>query len=332
MAIEGVPQIQGPVSLGAGLSLCPINFKTHHYDLADLLRWRYQDKNRPIDFWLNSATCLLIQDRVIVKEGDGSNLNRHLDYSRRDQESVILALKLASDWYVYPKATFTSHLSAFPLIPLFRENYQEFADVSLSEQKPMTAKKLREIRNYFKFVSPSNLGQSSEPEYVVNAFSSFSGSYRIRYEQQNVVDLVIILEAMLGVDQEELRRRLAVNSAVVIGKSEAERNDVFKKVRSAYLIRNAIVHGGRRQSRALASALQQFDPGLGITTADDIARSVGTAVLELRKIVRRILIAYIHMKTLDTRKGWPTAEEIENVQFNSGESRALQRQLGILRS
>lgn len=33
MAIEGVPQIQGPVSLGAGLSLCPINFKTHHYDL-----------------------------------------------------------------------------------------------------------------------------------------------------------------------------------------------------------------------------------------------------------------------------------------------------------
>ena len=81
-----------------------------------------------------------------------------------------------------------------------------------------------------------------------------------------MVDLVIILEAMLGVDQEELRRRLAVNSAVVIGKSEAERNDVFKKVRSAYLIRNAIVHGGRRQSRALASALQQFDPGLGITT------------------------------------------------------------------
>ena len=97
-------------------------------------------------------------------------------------------------------------------------------------------------------------------------------------------------------------------------------------------MRNAIVHGGRRQTEALTRALRVFDPDLNIQTADDLARGVAKTVLEIRRIVRRILVAYIHMRTQETRDGWPTADQIEAVQFNSAERHALQRQLGIVRS
>lgn len=327
-AIEGIPQIQKPVFLGPGLSLRPINFRTHHYELSNLLGWRYQDTHRPIDVWLNSGTCLLIQDQVITKDGDGGQIHTYFESWRRQHESIILALRLVSDWYIYPKATFTAHLSAFPLIPLSRENNQEFDNVSLSEQKPMTAKFLRGIRNYSKF--HNRLEQGSEPDYIVTALNKFADSYRIRHEEQSVVDLVIILEAMLGVKEEELRRRLALNAAVLIGKNESESNDVFKKIQAAYRMRNAIVHGGRRQAAELARALRAFDSDLNTQSAQEIERAVARTVVEIRRIVRRILIAYIHMRTQGTMDGWPTAEQIESVQFNSVERRALQRQLGIV--
>ena len=329
-AIEGIPQVQKPVSLGPGLSIRPINFSSHHYELSDLLGWRYQDKHRPIDVWLNPGTCLLIQDQLITKDGDGGQIHTYFESWRRQHESIILALKLVSDWYIYPKATFTAHLSAFPLVPLSRENNLDFDIVSLSEQKPMTAKFLRGIRSNFKFLN--SLEQGSEPDYIVTALNKFADSYRIRHEEQSVVDLVIILEAMLGVRQEELRRRLALNAAVLIGKNESESNDVFNKIQAAYRMRNAIVHGGRRQTEELARALRVFDPDLDIQTADDLARGVAKTVLEIRGIVRQILVSYIHMRTQKTRDGWPTAEQIEAVQFNSVERHALQRQLGIVRS
>lgn len=142
----------------------------------------------------------------------------------------------------------------------------------------MTAKELREIRNHFDFVRQNLLEQSSEPDYIVTAFNKFTDSYKIRREEQNMVDLVIILEAMLGVREDELRRKLALNTAVLIGKNESERNDVFSKIRAAYSMRNSIVHGGRRQTTALARAVQNFEPELDIQTADGIARGVRTAV------------------------------------------------------
>ena len=328
IAIEGIPQIKRSVTVGPGVSLSPIDFRTHHYELARLLQWKYQDTNRPISFWLTSGSCLLIQDRIISKVGDGSQLIDYLDCSRREEEAIVLALKLASDWYIYPKTRFTSHLSAFPLLPLSQETYQEFADISLSEQKPIKPKGLREIRSYFSFVSQYHLAPKAEPDFVVRAFSKLAGSYRVRHEEQNIVDLVVVLEALLGV-REELSRRLALNSALLLGKSEFNSRDVYRKVRAAYSMRNAIVHGGQNQTKELTRALNRFDPNLKVKTDDDIARSVHTAVLEIRRLVRLILRAYIHMRKQDTRGKWPTAKEIEELQFDSNGRRSLQRQLGI---
>ncbi|MBN1862783.1 MAG: hypothetical protein JW790_03990 [Dehalococcoidales bacterium] len=73
----------------------------------------------------------------------------------------------------------------------------------------------------------------------------FNSSYHGAPEDK-LIDHMIAFESLyLGYDQ-ELKYRLALRVAVLLGRGEAERKTIFGKIRKAYKLRSDIVHGNRQ--------------------------------------------------------------------------------------
>jgi len=77
------------------------------------------------------------------------------------------------------------------------------------------------------------------------ALRRFNSSYHGSLEDR-LIDQMIAFESLyLGYDQ-ELKYRLALRAAFLLGKDDGERKDIFNKIRKAYSFRSDIVHGNKQ--------------------------------------------------------------------------------------
>lgn len=331
VVLSGVPNLRQPIKLSPGVYLFPIDFSTHHYRLADLLGWRYQDRHRAPVFWIDPDSRLLIQTRTIKKGDDGKNLLDSLEQMRYEAEQVVKTLRLSLDTPVLCKQIFASYLSGFPLLPIDHVELEESKGFSVSVSRPIKRKEIRDIRTYHKFISQSTSGAKQEPQFFQSAIDRFADSFRFTHIEQSIVDLIVALEALFPVG-EELRYRLAICVASLLGTNNRERKDFYRKVYAGYKLRNSIVHGRRNKANSMAKALREFFPELPAKTSaevNEVNRYTGRAAGELQKIVRRALTAYIYMRTENTQTQWPTAGDLEYLPFDSQKSREVQKKLGI---
>ncbi len=326
--LNGLPKLNSTIELDKGVLLSPIDFSSHHYTLANLLGWRFQDRNRVPSFWVGPDDCLLIQDRVIQKGNEGRELLESRKQVQDQAELVIKALKLSLDTPIYPKAVYSSYLSGFPLLPILHTEFEEFSGFSISIQRPITSAEVRAILRNFKFISDSGTRKPKDG-FFYTALDRFCDSFRGMQEKQSIVDLVVALEAMLRVQVEELRRRLATYTAFLLGTNDNNRRTFYDHVFAGYKLRSAIVHGGKDQEQEINNALIAFFPELEGKPINEVIRYVSKATEELQRIVRLVLRAYVYMRRNGTREKWPNDKDLQYLPFDPAKRRLIQKQLGI---
>jgi len=268
----------------------------------------------------------------VQKGSDGEDLLAATKEFQDQSETIFKTLRVSIDTPVVPKALYQAYLSGFPLLPLNHIEFEEYGGKSLVGGGPISRARLRLMRKALRIIG--SMGEKGQvPAHIRTAIDRFSQSFRHRHLEQSVVDLVVALEALFGVDQEELRRRLARNVAYVLGVGDSQRETIYRRVGSAYKLRNAIVHGKRNQAKEMSTALRSFFPDL----PDNAEQSTVLLYLEravdaLQGIVRSALRAYIHLHTHSPDITWPDSEQLDILPFRPHELRILQRRLGVLRA
>lgn len=321
--LNGLPKLSRPIALFKNVLLSPC-----HNDLAKFLAIRFQDRNREPSLYVDLDNFLLIQDCVIPKGNEGRNIFESLKQLRHQADLVIKALKLSLDTPIYPKAVYLSYLSSFPLLPILHTEFEEFSGFLISMQRPVTKAEIIAIKRNFRFINNSECQKTQEPGFFYTALGRFSDSFRGMQEKQSIVDLVVVLEAMYGIDR-GLRQRLATFTAFLLGTDDSKRRIFYDHVLAGYKLRNAIVHGGDDQERRIYNALTDFFPELNGKPLNEVIPYVSKATEELQRIVRLVLRAYVYMRHNQTREKWPNANELEYLPFDSTQRHLIQKQLGI---
>lgn len=328
MVLNGVPQLKRRLLLSPHTYLRPIEFSVHHYEIGKLLSWAYHDKNRAPSFWLDPRCCLLIQDRIIKKGNEGKDLLNAREERRHQVDLVVKALRLSINSPVFVKSTFASYLSCFPLLPIAFEETEEFRDISIEVGRDITRREVQDIKTHFDFISSSEPAAGASEQFFNSALDRFSASFRFRDIQQSIIDLIVALEALFPVG-EELRYRLAVSVASLLGTNDRERQRFFRSTYAGYKLRNAIVHGRGNQAKNMANALKELFPELEGKTNSEVNKHIGGALKELQFIVRKTLRAYITLKISDSQASWPTADDYDYLLFDLERCHQIQKQLGI---
>lgn len=94
----------------------------------------------------------------------------------------------------------------------------------------------------------SKLRELEKLDSVIITIRRFHSSYHGSLEDR-LIDQMIAFESLyLGYDQ-ELKYRLALRAAFLLGRGERERKDIFSKMRKAYNLRSDIVHGNKPVNR-----------------------------------------------------------------------------------
>ena len=143
-----------------------------------------------------------------------------------------------------------------------------------------------------------------------------------------MVDLFIALESMYRVSR-GLRQRLATFTAFLLGTNDNKRRTFYDHTLEGYKLRNAIVHGGRDQEQGICNALIDFFPELKKRPTNQVITYLSKATLELQRIVRLVLRAYVYMRYNDTRQEWLNVDDLEYLPLDSTKRRLIQKQLGI---
>jgi hypothetical protein len=329
VVLNGFPQFKSRLVLCPGVYLLPTDFQTRDYVLSNLLWHRYQDRNREPSLWLDPRICFLVQDRVIRKGDEGKDLLTSREEMRDQAQLVIKALRLSVDSPVHSKATFAAYLSCFPMLPVAFDEVDEARDISIEVDRAIKRREIQELRKYLSFISHNESQEVSVDQFFYSALDRFNVSFRFRDIKQSIVDLNVALESLFPVG-EELRYRLAVSVASLLGINDQDRNNLFRKVYSGYKLRNAIVHGRKDLAGSMAQALKEFFPELEGKPATVVNRSIGNAVRELQLIVRQALRAYIYIRTHSPQSKWPPiAEDFDYLLFDSERHHQIQKQLGI---
>jgi hypothetical protein len=320
--LNGLPKIIRPILLSENAALYPCS-----NDLPRFLNIRFQDRNREPPLYVDSDNCLLIQDSVIRKGDDGRNLLESQEQLRHQASTIMKVLKLSLDTPVYPKAVYFAYLSGFPMLPILHKEFEEFSGFLFSTHKNISRAEIISIKTNFRLTS-STLQEARDARFFF-ALDRLSDSFRGMTEKQSIVDLIVALEALLGVHDEELKRRLASNVAFLLGNSDSDTQAFYEHTKAGYKLRNAMVHGGENQERDLYNALVDFYPELKNEPVDKVVPYVNKATEELQRIVRLVLRAYLYMRDNQTREKWPSADELECLAFDSAKRRLIQKQLGI---
>ncbi|MDO9333244.1 MAG: HEPN domain-containing protein [Dehalococcoidales bacterium] len=323
--LNGLPKLNTTINIRNGLSLSAV--KDPSYDLARLLKRHIHNKNREPSLWVMPEDHLLIQDCVVQKGNDGKELLRLREQNAIETDIVVKTLKLCIDTPICPKAVYSTYLSGFPLLPISHTEFDEYSEVTFTIQRNLTRSERVNIHKTLDFIR-----NMKEPEYFSTALNRFSDSYRVRNIEQNIVDLIVALEAMMGVKSEELKRRLATNVAFLLGINDSQRNDIYKMVSIAYDIRSTIVHGTKNQAQNVRSRLENYFPELKGKPSGETNNFLNQFIRKLQVIVRAVLNAYIYGRLRKPPIQWFSKEEdYQFLPFDSKQRSEIQRTLGIKR-
>lgn len=83
-------------------------------------------------------------------------------------------------------------------------------------------------------------------EPIYHAVLRFSSSYEKSTLADRLIDLMIALEALFNESADSIAYKVSLRCSSLIGASDREKWDYFKKLRRLYMDRNAIVHGDKK--------------------------------------------------------------------------------------
>lgn len=194
---------------------------------------------------------------------------------------LVLA-KLQGSTFV-PQSSLISHseLSRFPpgmeIGPILTSVSRDGADLFAAPLYELQQADVPIVNDLL--VNLLELNDKSEPDNLSIALRRFNSAYHGNIEDR-LVDHIIALEFLYLGHEQELKYRLALRTAYLLGRDESERKVIFNKMRKAYNVRSDIVHGNRQVDRVVLEEI--------VTDTEEY----------LRRSIRRFLRLLAHEHTL----------------------------------
>lgn len=180
-----------------------------------------------------------------------------------------------SKFYVFRRNYVPSAFIEF--LPDISKTEVDFASLGLPEYEfsssdvPVVNKLLREIRNY---------RESSQFIALDEALRRFNSAYHGELEDR-LIDQMIAFESLYIADDKELRYKLALRTAFLLGKKRAK---TFEDMKKAYDLRGQIVHGNKPVDRPrLEETIPKTEDYLRRSICKFLSLSKHYSVSEIRK-------------------------------------------------
>ena len=152
--------------------------------------------------------------------------------------------------------------------------------------------------------------------------------------EDQIIDLVICLEALFSRESDEVTHKVATRCALLLGRDETESVRIMKTTRSLYSLRSKIVHGGIEERQKPIKNTVTSWRGLK-AFPEDKARSSYVAAEIAFEIASRALTAFIFLEAsgeqpFGKRNGEEFNERLDNLAFKPGERTRIQKVAGLI--
>jgi len=170
-------------------------------------------------------------------------------------------------------------------------------------------------------------GLRAERDGIDIALGRFSRAYENTGWLDRIVDLTIAMEALISPDdQRELRHRIALRAAHLLGSGGNSSTTVYQCVRKMYDARSKIVHGGGPDEKEQARWLSALS-GLEYDPNEDIYPLVEAALEASREIVRRLIRGCMTLaEKRDPDPRWPLPDDFDQLMLEISPRRLWQRE------
>lgn len=224
---------------------------------------------------LNPAFCISLPPLIFA---DDESEKRHEEIKLK----IRLLLQLFKPEFVganteinynlnYPRAIRASFAASVDFFELAINPSQKY---TLHDCDVSNLKKLEEKINKIDF---------NEWEALKLATMRFVNIHFKRNEYDTLIDLMIVLEALLGPrDRSEIGFRISLRLAHLIGGDKKHREEIFNMAYQSYELRSRIVHGGSDVNRYLRKHLSEY----GINNLNEL-------IPKLNEYVRLLMLALI---------------------------------------
>ena len=321
--VYGFPASNREIRLARGTRIAPIDINSGAAELYRLLgiEWQRHDTER-----YSHGGHLLCIDRLVGRSGDGRQAMAAVEAMQQAAQDVLLAGRIA--WRGSPVIgnTYLCQVSRFPLFPLIHWPNADLRGgfvANLSEWTPAHSRRLmRPLRLL-------HSGRRETQPRLGTVLARFHGAYRFMDHSSNIIDLLVALESMLGPSSEELRRRLSLRAALLLGTTDADRQRVYKLVSTAYEIRNTLVHGQENPRKKLQKAIAAYAPWLGKSAnSGDIDSLLRRVTTDLRETTRLCVLGFLECQFAHGK--WPeTEEDWDGASFSRKARRELRKRARI---
>jgi len=150
------------------------------------------------------------------------------------------------------------------------------------------------------------------------------------YCTERVVDYVICLESLLMTNEGGLKHKLASRCAMLCGRTDAERIEIFRKVKMLYDIRCRIVHGSDLPQELYAGIV--FGDGFDDDWSEDLPH--GSVIDDARQICAKALFGFIALckkrSVNSTNDRKIPIEDLDEAMLSSSSREALHAGIGEL--
>lgn len=109
----------------------------------------------------------------------------------------------------------------------------------------LTKSDLEEFKSFWGIFNQFNFGNH---KFLEIALKRFNYAYERMNTEDKIIDYMISMESMFFKEDEkrELEFKLAIRSAMLLGKTAQEKREIFNTIKEAYDIRSKIVHGSSK--------------------------------------------------------------------------------------
>lgn len=306
-------------------------------------------KGRSNDNWV-----ALVSEGIVPKLALSTSPVTEVGLGYHERESLITAIRLTKSHFSTIAGEILIDLADFPSRPpSVYSGRLGTSGISLQmpplvEPTSFTSEEFNESVNiYRRLTARGSAVRSFEvlPDPFSQAVDRFNQSFESRGVWEDVTNLTIALEALLGVGQ-EISYRLSARCASLLACPFSEVEEVHALVRAMYEIRSAVAHGApKRFSKPLAmlSGIPKKTPSMIIKGQADDSRSQLTipaeyerwrrGLIRAQNLVRLALLACLTLASNSHQSHrWPFGDSLDSELLSPAKRDAWRAAAGIIES
>jgi|GEM_PF-5296386 hypothetical protein len=232
-AVQAIGDLQEGINIGPN-----VNLRYRSQEDNKILE-RFPDPNNDLQHQLNKY--ILESSLDIENENDKANSFESIDFTSKCIRNVVTAFRLVNPEFIEANIKLTVSNKSDETFMTTEHGFQVFVPYRNFKQYALELKEILEVRTLAQKLATIDFSRRGTMRIALDRFGR---SYYEVYPEDQLIDYMIAFEAMfVGKNIQEKSAVISVATAMLIGKTDTERQEVSEILKTAYKVRNQIVHG-----------------------------------------------------------------------------------------